>query len=111
MVTQVRIALVGVGKIVRDQHLPAIRANGAFALAATVDLHARVDGLPAFADLAALEASDIRIDAVAVCTPPQACGAIARAALAAGWHVLLEKTRPRRSPNWLSYPRSPKSRA
>lgn len=89
--TQLRIALIGVGKIARDQHVPAIRANNAFALAATVDPQARLDAVPGFADMAALQASGIAIDAVAVCTPPQARGTIARAALAAGWHVLLEK--------------------
>jgi predicted dehydrogenase len=32
----IRIAIVGLGKIARDQHLPAIAGNGAFDLVATV---------------------------------------------------------------------------
>ena len=32
----IRIAIVGLGKIARDQHLPAIAGNDAFTLAATV---------------------------------------------------------------------------
>ena len=32
----IRVAVVGLGKIARDQHLPALQANPAFVLAATV---------------------------------------------------------------------------
>ncbi|MET0366405.1 MAG: gfo/Idh/MocA family oxidoreductase, partial [Sphingobium sp.] len=43
----IRIAVVGVGKIARDQHLPAIAGNGAFSLAATVSPHdPGVEGVP-----------------------------------------------------------------
>ncbi len=44
-----------------------------------------------FATLAALLDSKLPIDAVALCTPPQARAALAAAALKAGKHVLLEK--------------------
>jgi D-galactose 1-dehydrogenase len=97
MVTQqtaaspIHVAIIGAGKIARDQHVPAIGASDAFSLIATVDTGRGVDGVANYPDLAALLASGTRIDAVAICTPPQIRGAIARAAIASGLHVLLEK--------------------
>lgn len=85
------LAIIGTGKIARDQHEPAIVDSDAFTLVATVDTGAGIEGLPNFANLAALLASGIHIDGVAICTPPQVRGAIARDAIAAGLHVLLEK--------------------
>lgn len=87
----VRIAIVGVGKIARDQHLPAIAGDQSYTLAAIASRHGRVDGVPNFHDLAALLAEGPAIDAVSICTPPQGRHAIARAALEAGKHVMLEK--------------------
>jgi D-galactose 1-dehydrogenase len=87
----IRIALVGIGKIARDQHLPAIAANPDFALTAVVS---RVDpGLdaPYFPSLEALLAHGPVVDAVALCTPPQVRYGLAAAALARGLHVFLEK--------------------
>jgi D-galactose 1-dehydrogenase len=90
-VTPIRLALVGLGKIARDQHLPAIAADPRFELAAVASHHADVDGVPHFVDLDDLLASDVAVDAVALCTPPQPRHALAHAALAAGKHVMLEK--------------------
>lgn len=89
----IRLGLVGVGKIARDQHLPAIRTNPRFELVATASPHGHVDGVPAFADLdALLDASgDLAIDAVCLCTPPGVRAGLARRALSAGLHVMLEK--------------------
>ena len=87
----IRIALVGIGKIARDQHLPALAADPAFQLVATVSRSARVDGLPGFASLAELAASGMAVDAVSLATPPVGRHDQAAAALAAGWHVMLEK--------------------
>lgn len=87
----IRIAVIGIGKIARDQHLPAIAANPDFRLVAAVSRNAVVDGVANFPDIAALIASGMAIDAVAIATPPQGRHAIAAAALAAGWHVMLEK--------------------
>ena len=91
VLTQTQIALVGFGKIARDQHVPAIMSHAGFALAAAVDPQKLSISLPRFSDIAGLRASGISVDAVAICTPPQARAAVARAALTAGWHVLLEK--------------------
>ena len=87
----IRIAVIGIGKIARDQHLPAIAADPAFHLVAAVSRNASVDGVANFPDIAALIASGIGVDAVSIATPPRGRHAIAAAALAAGWHVMLEK--------------------
>ena len=87
----IRLALVGIGKIARDQHLPAIAADPGFALVAAVSRNARVDGVANFATIAALAESGLAVDAVSLCTPPLGRHAIAATALAAGWHVMLEK--------------------
>ena len=87
----IKIALVGLGKIARDEHIPALRANEAFELAAVASPHHKLDGLPNFGDLAALIAGAPDVTAVALCTPPQVRYDIARQALQSGLHVLLEK--------------------
>jgi D-galactose 1-dehydrogenase len=90
-VTPIRLALVGLGKIARDQHLPAIAGDERFELAAVVSRNADLDGVPHFTTLAELLASDVAVDAVSLCTPPQPRHALAHLALAAGKHVMLEK--------------------
>lgn len=88
----IRIAVVGVGKIARDQHLPAIAGNPAFSLAATVSPHdPGPEGIPHFAGLDELLEKGPAVDAVALCTPPQVRYELAVAALKRGVHVFLEK--------------------
>ncbi len=87
----IRIALVGLGKIARDEHIPALRANDAFELTAVASPHHRLEGLPNFETLSALIAGVPDVAAVSLCTPPQVRFGIAREALQAGLHVLLEK--------------------
>ena len=89
--TPIRLALVGLGKIARDQHLPAIAADPHFELVAIVSRNAELDGVAHFTTLDALLADGIGVDAVALCTPPQPRHALARMALVAGKHVMLEK--------------------
>ena len=86
----IRIALVGLGKISIDQHIPSIAGDRDFHLAAGVSPRSRIEGIPVYADLAAALRAE-EIDAVAVNTPPQIRFDIAREALLAGKHVLLEK--------------------
>jgi D-galactose 1-dehydrogenase len=86
-----KIAIVGVGKIARDQHLPAIAGNPDFELAATASRNAAVDGVDAFRDLRSLLDARPDIRCVSLCTPPQARYPDARLALEAGCHVMLEK--------------------
>jgi len=90
-VSKIRLALVGLGKIARDQHLPAIAADDRFELVAIVSRNADLEGVAHFTTLADLLASDVAVDAVSLCTPPQPRHALAHLALAAGKHVMLEK--------------------
>ena len=86
-----RVAIVGFGKIARDQHVPAIAATDGVELVAVADPVASLPGVPHAATLAELLRGGPDIDAVAICTPPQVRQAQAAIALAAGKHVLLEK--------------------
>ena len=88
---RIRIAVIGVGKIAVDQHLPVIAGNADYELVGVVSqrgIHA--PGAPTFATPAELYRA-VAVDAVAICTPPHVRHAIAREALAAGKHVMLEK--------------------
>jgi D-galactose 1-dehydrogenase len=88
----IRLAIVGFGKIARDQHLPALAKTEGIELAAIANLDAVSDAtVPQFTSLDALLAKGPPIDAVALCTPPQVRSAVAAIALRAGKHVLLEK--------------------
>ncbi len=89
--TAIRVAIVGLGKIARDRHIPAIAGTEGIELVAAADPKAALDGIAHFATLEKLLGSKLNIDAVALCTPPQARAALAAAALKAGKHVLLEK--------------------
>lgn len=86
-----RIALAGLGKISIDQHIPAIRGNPALALVAGCSPRSGIDGLPCYTDLETMLAAHPEIDAVAICTPPQVRFGLAKIAMEAGKHVLLEK--------------------
>lgn len=87
----VRLAIVGLGKIARDQHIPAIAATPGIELVAIASRNASVEGLPSFETIDDLIAAGVGVDAVALCTPPQGRFEQARAALLAGLHVFLEK--------------------
>ncbi|MBR0552824.1 Gfo/Idh/MocA family protein [Stakelama marina] len=92
MTAPIRLAVVGMGKIAHDQHLPAIAAGKSFELVATVSRHGEaVDGKPFFNNIDELAASDVEVDAVALCTPPQVRRTIAETAIENGWHTFLEK--------------------
>src|SRR5260370_39722176 len=89
--TAIRIAIVGLGKIARDQHIPAIAGTEGIDLVGVASRNASIDGVAHFATLDELLAAAPDIDAVALCTPPQVRHAQAAAALKAAKHVLLEK--------------------
>jgi D-galactose 1-dehydrogenase len=86
-----KIAVVGLGKIATDQHIPCITKNKKFKLAATVSRNASPPDLPHFKTLGELIASKVKVDCVALCTPPSVRLAMAREALDAGLDVLIEK--------------------
>lgn len=79
------------GKVARDQHVPALARNDAFELVAAASPHQRLEGVPNFRSLETLLKSVADLDAVALCTPPQIRYPLARYALDHGLHVLLEK--------------------
>ena len=89
--TPIRIGVVGVGKIVRDQHLPALAANREFALVAAASRNATVDGIANFSTIEEMLDAGLPLDAVSLCMPPQFRYQAARTALEAGKHVFLEK--------------------
>ena len=86
-----KIAIVGVGKIARDQHIPVLSAGNLFELSATASRHASVADTEAFTDLATLLDARPDIPAISLATPPHVRYADARLALRAGRHVMLEK--------------------
>ena len=89
----IRIAIVGYGKIARDEHVPSIAADPRFELVAVASSRPQPScPAPCFPSIEALtEAMAGTVDAVSICTPPTVRHAIARTAFAAGLHVLLEK--------------------
>ncbi|HEX8379894.1 MAG TPA: Gfo/Idh/MocA family oxidoreductase [Allosphingosinicella sp.] len=89
----IRIAIIGYGKIARDQHVPSIAADPRLELAAVVSPRAQAnEGVPVFrSHEAMLEAMAGELDAAAICTPPAVRLAIAQACFAAGLDVLVEK--------------------
>ena len=87
----IKIGLVGIGKIARDQHVPVITANHDFELVAAASPHHRLEGVRNYPNVEALLAGSPGVNAVAVCTTPQVRYQIARYALEHGCHIMLEK--------------------
>ena len=87
----IKLAIVGVGKIVHDQHVPAIAANADFALVASASRNNTIEGIPGFKSIEDMLAAMPEIEAVSLCMPPQYRYAAAHVALTAGKHVFLEK--------------------
>ena len=85
------MGLVGLGKIARDEHLPAIAHTDGAELVAVASRNAAADGVANYPDLAAMLAGQPDLDAVILCQPPAARYEAARTALLAGKHVFLEK--------------------
>jgi D-galactose 1-dehydrogenase len=86
-----KLGIIGLGKIAQDQHLPVVAKNGDFEIAAVVSSRSNYGQVPAFRKPAELFASGIPLDAVSLCMPPGPRFDIARDALDAGLHVLMEK--------------------
>lgn len=80
----INIAIVGVGKIVRDQHLPALAKNADYRLIAAASRHGTVDGIDNFKSIEAMIDAVPAVEAVSLCMPPQYRYEAARTALAAG---------------------------
>ncbi len=89
--SELRLAIVGFGKIAHDQHVPAIAATDGVRLVAVADPNPVTVDVPHFHSLEALLSDGPEIDAVALATPPQIRRAQATIALAARKHVFMEK--------------------
>ncbi|TPL00412.1 MULTISPECIES: Gfo/Idh/MocA family oxidoreductase [unclassified Mesorhizobium] len=87
----IKLGIVGVGKIVRDQHLPAVAKDGSYRLTAAASRHGKVDGIANYPSIEAMLAAEPGLDAVSLCMPPQFRYDAARTALEAKKHVFLEK--------------------
>ncbi len=87
----IHLAIVGVGKIVRDQHLPAVAGNPDFRLVAAASRNGRVEGIDNFGSIEEMLPVVPSIQAVSLCMPPQYRYAAAVQAIGAGKHVFLEK--------------------
>lgn len=87
----IRLGLVGLGKIARDEHLPAIAAHDGLELVAVASRNATAAGVANYPDLQTMLAAEAEIDAIILCQPPQVRFETAQLALNAGKHVFLEK--------------------
>ena len=86
-----KLALVGIGKIALDQHVPALASSPDFDLVATVSRAGTVPGVPAYTTLKAMFAAHPEVEVVSLCLPPVPRFEAAAEALRAGRHVMLEK--------------------
>ncbi|MDB5663719.1 MAG: D-galactose 1-dehydrogenase [Cypionkella sp.] len=91
MPNPMKVALVGIGKIAIDQHVPAIAGSADWELSATVSRKGSVEGVEAFDDFAAFLTARPDVSVVSLCLPPVPRFDYAEAALLAGRHVMLEK--------------------
>jgi D-galactose 1-dehydrogenase len=89
----IRTAIIGYGKIARDEHVPAIAGEPRLELAAVVSRNAELPAdVPGFrSQTEMLAAMGGAVEAVAICTPPSVRHPIVAEALSAGLHVLIEK--------------------
>lgn len=86
-----KIALVGIGKIALDQHVPALAASEEWELAATVSRKGRVEGVEHWSDLGAMLDARPDIRVVSLCLPPVPRFDAVMQVLEAGRFVMLEK--------------------
>lgn len=85
------IALVGIGKIARDQHVPSLASSNDFELVAAVTHHEPLQGVPTFTTISAMMAAMPQVKAISICTPPRGRLALVAEGLAHGLHVMIEK--------------------
>ncbi|HEY1314889.1 MAG TPA: Gfo/Idh/MocA family oxidoreductase, partial [Steroidobacteraceae bacterium] len=88
---KIKIAIVGLGKIARDQHVPTLAASDDFELVAVASPYDSLEGIPSFKDVESMLCAMPQVEAVALCTTPQVRYPLAHFALLERRHVLLEK--------------------
>jgi D-galactose 1-dehydrogenase len=87
----IKLAIVGLGKIARDQHLPSLAANPNYQLVAVASPHNKLEGTPSYPNIETLLREQPEIEAVSLCCTPQVRYDIAHYALEQNKHVMLEK--------------------
>lgn len=87
----IRVALVGIGKIAADQHIPTINRSDEFELTCLVSSSWKDFGVPVFKTLDDALATVPALDAVVLCTPPVVREELARKAFSAGCALMVEK--------------------
>ena len=86
------VALVGIGKIALDQHVPALSSSSCLGSCGNRQpRRGRSTGCPPLRSLDAMLAAHPEVEVVSLCLPPVPRFAVAEAALRAGRHVMLEK--------------------
>lgn len=90
-VEKTKIALVGVGKIARDQHIPALQKSKAFELAGAVSSHASDLDVPTYRSITELASARPDIRAASICTPPRVRVELVQEAFRSGLDVMIEK--------------------
>lgn len=88
---RMKVALVGIGKIAVDQHVPAIDASPDWELACTVSRKGHVEEVESYTTIEAMLEARPDVNVVSLALPPVPRFAYAEAALRAGRHVMLEK--------------------
>ena len=94
--SQINVAIVGFGKIAQARHMGAIPKKGG-RVSAVLENNRKlkkspIEGAKLFRSILKAKAdTSTKIDAVAICTRPKSHFRLAKQALKAGYHVLLEK--------------------
>lgn len=91
MSDSLKVALVGIGKIATDQHVPTIAASADWELVATVSRSGSVEGVDAYKTMDEMLAARPDVSVVSLCLPPVPRFDYAVSALRAKRHVMLEK--------------------
>ncbi|BCH55561.1 gfo/Idh/MocA family oxidoreductase [Agrobacterium vitis] len=89
--TRIALALAGVGKIARDQHIPSCENGSDFVIAAAISRNGKIDSAENFENFDVFLETRKDIRAIALCTPPDVRFAMAKKAIASGLDVLMEK--------------------
>lgn len=88
---KIPIAIMGVGKIAIDQHIPSINNSENFEFVATISKNNAIAGVPNFSSIKELVDAMPEVKAIAICTPPQVRCDYTIDALNLGLHVMMEK--------------------
>lgn len=87
----IKLGLVGVGKIARTEHFPSIERLKGFGLVATASPNSSIEGLNSFSTNKDMLENCPDLEAVVMCQPSQFRTKAALRAISVGKHVLLEK--------------------